>query len=190
MSRFLSNYASPLLKYILFKWEKCIKFNFSHSFPKETHPRQPVFSLFKVVLEGYHRYFFGVKVKTVKLIGGRRFLAARSGLMVQITLRLLYMPAQIIQMMAVTRIMAIWTPAITLQDHLKFENTGLHQHDQAQNPKSEVFDIFLTTDNHSVPHFSLPLESVQFQPIRFMGCGDQEDFCFYKIYSKQRYMGL
>ncbi len=24
---------------------------------------------FKVVLEGYHRYFFGVKVKTVKLIG-------------------------------------------------------------------------------------------------------------------------
>ncbi len=36
----------------------------------------------KVVLEGYHRYFFGVKVKTVKLIGGRRFLEARSGLMV------------------------------------------------------------------------------------------------------------
>ncbi len=34
----------------------------------------------KVVLEGYYRYFFGVKVKTVNLIGGRRFLAARSGL--------------------------------------------------------------------------------------------------------------
>ncbi len=29
---------------------------------------------------GYHRYFFGVKVKTVKLIGGTRFLAARNGL--------------------------------------------------------------------------------------------------------------
>ncbi len=65
----------------------------------------------KVVLEGYHRYFFGVKVKTVKLIGGRRFLAARSGLNVR---RLLYMSAQIIQMMAFTQIMAIWTPAITL----------------------------------------------------------------------------
>ena len=36
--------------------------------------------LFKVVPGGYHRYFFGVKVKTVKLIGGTRFLAARSGL--------------------------------------------------------------------------------------------------------------
>ncbi len=35
---------------------------------------------FKVVPEGYHKYFFGVKVKTVKLIGGTRFLAARSGL--------------------------------------------------------------------------------------------------------------
>ncbi len=58
----------------------------------------------KVVLEGYHRYIFGVKVKTVKLIGGRKFLAAKSGLM----------PAQIIRMMAFTQIMAIWTPAITL----------------------------------------------------------------------------
>ena len=41
---------------------------------------------FKVVLEhveGYHRYFFGVKVKTVKLIGGRRLFAARSGLNVR-----------------------------------------------------------------------------------------------------------
>ncbi len=35
---------------------------------------------FKVVPGGYHRYFFGVKVKAVKLIGGTRFLAARSGL--------------------------------------------------------------------------------------------------------------
>ncbi len=34
----------------------------------------------KVVPEGWFRYFFGVKVKTVKLIGERRFLAARSGL--------------------------------------------------------------------------------------------------------------
>ncbi len=55
---------------------------------------------FKVVPGGCHRYFFGVKVKTVKLIGGTR-------------LRLLYMPAQIIQMMAFTQIMAIWTPSIT-----------------------------------------------------------------------------
>ncbi len=38
---------------------------------------------FKVVLEGYYRYFFRVKFKTVKLIGGRRFLAARSGLNVR-----------------------------------------------------------------------------------------------------------
>ncbi len=67
----------------------------------EIHDRQMLFQTFKVVLEGYHRYFFGVKVKTVKLIGGRR-------------LRLLYMPAQVIQMMAFTQIMAIWTPAITL----------------------------------------------------------------------------
>ncbi len=36
-----------------------------------------------MVLEGYHRYFFGVKVKTVELIGGRRYLAARSGLNVR-----------------------------------------------------------------------------------------------------------
>ncbi len=39
--------------------------------------------------------------------------------MVQMTLRPLYMPAQIIQMMVCTQIMAIWTPATTLQDHLK-----------------------------------------------------------------------
>ncbi len=38
------------------------------------------FPLIKMVPEGYYRYFFGVKVQTVKLIGGRRFLAARSGL--------------------------------------------------------------------------------------------------------------
>ena len=36
--------------------------------------------MLKVVLGGYHRFFFGVKVKTVKLIGGRRYLAVRSGL--------------------------------------------------------------------------------------------------------------
>ncbi len=58
---------------------------------------------FKVVLGGYHRHFLGVKVKTVKLIGGRRYLAVRSGLNVR-------MLAQIIQMMAFTQIMAIWTP--------------------------------------------------------------------------------
>ncbi len=46
-------------------------------------------------------------------------------LMVQITLTLLYMPAQIIQMMTFTRIMAIWTPAITPQDHLKKYLRGL-----------------------------------------------------------------
>ncbi len=33
----------------------------------------------KVVLHRSHGKFFGVKVKTVKLVGGRRFLAARSG---------------------------------------------------------------------------------------------------------------
>ncbi len=65
----------------------------------------------KVVPGGCHRYFLGVKVKTVKLIGGTRFLAARSGLNVRTYSK--YMPAQIIQMMAFTQIMAIWTPAIT-----------------------------------------------------------------------------
>ncbi len=34
------------------------------------------------------------------------------------TVRVLYMPVQIIQMMAFTQIMANWTPAITLYDHL------------------------------------------------------------------------
>ena len=34
----------------------------------------------KVVPEGCFRYLFGVKVKTVTLVGGRRFWAARSGL--------------------------------------------------------------------------------------------------------------
>ncbi len=34
------------------------------------------------------------------------------------TLRLLYMSAQTIWMMTFTQIMAIWTPGITLQDHL------------------------------------------------------------------------
>ncbi len=48
----------------------------------------------KVVLGGYHRILFRVKVKTVKLIGGRRYLA-------------------VIQMMAFTQIMVIWTPWIT-----------------------------------------------------------------------------
>ncbi len=38
------------------------------------------FTLIKVVPGGCHRYFFGVEVKTVKLIGGTRFFAARSGL--------------------------------------------------------------------------------------------------------------
>ena len=37
-------------------------------------------STLKVVLWGYHRIFFEVKVKTVKLIGRRRYLAVRSGL--------------------------------------------------------------------------------------------------------------
>ncbi len=36
-----------------------------------------------MVLHRYQGYFIGVKVKTVKLIGGRRFLAARSGLNVR-----------------------------------------------------------------------------------------------------------
>ncbi len=41
------------------------------------------FKSFKVVLGGYHRIFFDVKVKTVKLIGGRRYLAVKSGLNVK-----------------------------------------------------------------------------------------------------------
>ena len=61
---------------------------------------------------GFPQIFFRVKVKTIKLIVGRRFLAARSGLnvrtylmvMVWKTLRLLYLPAQIIQVMAFTQI--------------------------------------------------------------------------------------
>ncbi len=39
-----------------------------------------LFLVIKVVPEGCCRNFFGVKVRTVKLIGGRRSLAARSGL--------------------------------------------------------------------------------------------------------------
>ncbi len=39
-----------------------------------------VVNMVKVVLGGYHRNFFGVKVKTVNLIGFRRYLAVRSGL--------------------------------------------------------------------------------------------------------------
>ena len=63
---------------------------FEHMATKRVH----YYNKFKVVLEGYHGYFFGVKVKREK---GEDFT-----------------PAQIIQMMAFTRIMAIWTPAITL----------------------------------------------------------------------------
>ena len=37
----------------------------------------------KVVPGGYHRYLFRVKVKIIYPIGGRRFLAARSGLNVR-----------------------------------------------------------------------------------------------------------
>ena len=29
-----------------------------------------------VVPDGYHRYFFGVKVKTIKLVGGRRYFVS------------------------------------------------------------------------------------------------------------------
>ncbi len=59
--------------------------------------------LLKVVLHRSHGYVFGVKVKTVKLIGERRFC----------------MPAQIIQRMAFTQIMDIWRPGRSLEDHLK-----------------------------------------------------------------------
>ena len=37
-----------------------------------------------------------------------------------VTLRLLHMPAQIVQMMAFPKIMAIWTSQIPVWDHLKF----------------------------------------------------------------------
>ncbi len=39
--------------------------------------------------------------------------------MVWMALRLLCMPAQIIQTMAFTQIMAIWRPGRSLEDHLK-----------------------------------------------------------------------
>ena len=68
----------------------------------------------KVVLQGFHRYFFWVK--TVRLIGGSQGEDFWQPLAASM---LLYMPAQIIQMMAFTQIMAIWTPEISLQDHLK-----------------------------------------------------------------------
>ncbi len=71
-----------------------------------------------MVLQSFYRYIFGVKVKTVfkkKLMGGRRFLAARSGLDVGTCL------PKVIQMMAFTQIMAIWTPGISLQGQLKNE---------------------------------------------------------------------
>ncbi len=55
--------------------------------PGPTYPKISLVSMgvsiFKVVPGGCDRYFFGVKVKTVKLIGGTRFLAARSGLNVR-----------------------------------------------------------------------------------------------------------
>ncbi len=69
-------------------------------------------SAFKMVLHRSHWYFFGVKVKTVKLIGGRRFFAARSGL--------IYMNAQMIQTMAFTQIMDIWRPGRSVEDHLNW----------------------------------------------------------------------
>ena len=50
----------------------------------------PLIHGLKVVPGGYHRYFFGVKVKTVKLIGGTRFLAARSGLNVRTYSKLIF----------------------------------------------------------------------------------------------------
>ena len=68
---------------------------------------------FKVVLHRYHGSVFGVRVKTVKQIGGRRFLTAISYLhvsaylMVWMTLRLLCMPAQVIKQMTITQIMDI-----------------------------------------------------------------------------------
>ena len=45
-----------------------------------TRANAQAFHSVKVVLHRSHGYFFGVKIKTVKLVGGRRFLAARSGL--------------------------------------------------------------------------------------------------------------
>ncbi len=77
------------------------------------------FCYVKVVLHRSHGWFFGVKVKTVKLVGGRRLLAVRSGLMVWMTLRLPCMPPQIIQMIAFAQIMDIWRPGRSMEDHLK-----------------------------------------------------------------------
>ena len=47
----------------------------------------------KVVLGGYHRNFFEVKVKTFNLIGGRRYLVVRSGLNVRIYSKLIFRAA-------------------------------------------------------------------------------------------------
>ncbi len=49
-----------------------------------------MFLLLKVVPEGCCTNFFEVKIKTVKLIGGRRFLAARSGLKVRTYSKLIF----------------------------------------------------------------------------------------------------
>ena len=65
----------------------------------------------------------------------------------------------------------------------KFQYTGLHRHDQSQRAKSEDFDIFLTTDIHSLPHFSLPLENVQFLqgPLHLWAVGTRRIFAFTKL---------
>ncbi len=44
----------------------------------------------------------------------------------QMTIKLLYIPAQIIQMIAFTRIMVIWTPAILLQDYKPLLEPTMH----------------------------------------------------------------
>ncbi len=94
-------------------------------------------NILKVVLHRSHRYFFGVKVQTIKLIGGRRLstqscfcssISDRRYLMVWMTLRLVCMPAQIIQTMAFTQNMDIRRPWRSLEEHL--QNASRSQIDQ------------------------------------------------------------
>ncbi len=101
---------------------------------------------FKVVLHSYYGWFFGVKVETVILIGGRWFSASMRGLnertycnmsaqsdhtcqnepkCVSVTRNAWVLAGlSMISMMTFTQIMAIWTPGITLQDHLNVCSHG------------------------------------------------------------------
>ncbi len=71
----------------------------------------------KAVLGGYNGQFFRVKVETAKLIVGRWFFAAMSSLKGKVYSN---MSAKVIQTMAFTQIMVMWTPWISFWDHLNY----------------------------------------------------------------------